>query len=301
MTVDPGIQFGGNPNLGAANPSGWGTGTATQSNAFDTLRDLLAQYGLSSLTDWAWAQLTGGRSAGEIALDLPNQQAYKDRFPAISQREEAGLPALSPAEYIAYENQATQMMRAAGFPPAFYDQPDDFTKLISRDVSLSEFSQRVSLYQRAVYQQPKETRDEMKRLYGISEGDMAAVLADPDRALPIIQQQIDSSIIAGEAQRQRFGALTQTEAERLAALGISDQQAAQGFGQVTQASELFQRLPGEVAGGPGREQALGLVAGDASSLAAIDAQARRRKGEFAGGGGYASTQTGLTGLGSAAS
>lgn len=277
-----------------------GTGTPEQNDAFSILAQTLAMYGLGSLADWAWGELLLNKSANEIILDLYQTPEFKQRFPAIDARRAAGLPALSPAEYIAYENQATQLMRAAGFPPSFWDQPEDFTGLLSKDVSLSELSQRVNLYQRAVYQEPVEVRTALQQIYGIDAGSMAAFLADPARALPIIQQQLDAAAISGQSQIQHFGPLTQTEAERLASLGVTEQQAAQGFGQVTQAAELFTQLPGEAAGGPGRDQALGLVAGDVGALSAIDAQARKRKGVFGSGGGYASTPTGLTGLGSAA-
>lgn len=313
--VDPGINLGGGPTLGSVTPPSWaGGGTPTtpgggaipgQDDAFATLQGLLNEFNLSSLIAWAKSQLVNGRSANEIALDLPSQQAYKDRFAGLVTRQANGLPAMSPAEYIAYENQLMQQMRQAGFPVGFYGNHDTFESyvadVIGKNVSLSEEAQRIGLYQQAAYNTPVEVRDYLRSTYGVDEGGLAAYYANPDRALPILQQQFTAAQIGGQAQRQQFGPLTQTEAERLAALGVTDQAAAQGFGQVSQAAELFQQLPGESPGGPGRQQALGLVAGDVGSLSAVDAQARRRKAPFAGGGGFASSQTGLTGLGSAAS
>lgn len=264
------------------------------------LTQILQQAGLGSLTQWAADQLVAGRSEDEIWLLLHDRAEFQTRFAGMIEREKKGLPPISVAEYLNYEDQGLQMMRAAGFPPSFYDHPDDFTKFIAQDVSLAELSQRVSLYQQAAYQVPMETRQQWKELYGIDEGGIAAYLADPNRALPILQQQEMATRIAGEAQRQRFGQLTTAEAERLGTLGVNDQSASQGFAAVAQADELFHQLPGEVNTAPGRSEALGLVSGDAGAQQAVDLAARRRKAPFSGGGGYATTQQGATGLGSAA-
>src|SRR5437867_2701415 len=100
---------------------------AIMDDAFASLKDLLDRYGLPSLTDWAWQQLVGGKSEAEITLSLYDQPAFQQRFPAIAARRASGLNAITPAEYVSYETQARQMFQAAGFPPSFYDQPDDFT------------------------------------------------------------------------------------------------------------------------------------------------------------------------------
>lgn len=273
--------------------------TLASRDALASIKSLLQRFGLEGLSDWAWQQLLAGSSQAQVELDLYEQPAFKARFPAIAQRVAKGLPAITPNEYLAYENAARQVMRAAGFPPSFYDQPDDFTRYLVNDKSIAELSQDAALYQQAAYQAPQEVRDQLRNLYGIDEGGIAAYYADPDRALPILQQQFTASQIAGQAQRQQFGQLSQSEAERLAALGVTDQQAAQGFGLVQQAGELFQALPGEAEGAPGRDTALGLVAGDAAAQSAVDLQARRRKAGFQGGGSYAQTQRGTSGLASA--
>jgi hypothetical protein len=274
-------------------------GEVEQQGALDIIRTFLHQYGLDSLADWAWDEIRLGKSPSQVQLDLRQRPEFKQRFPAIDERQKAGLPPISPEAYVQYEENAAQIMRAAGFPPSFYDQPEDFHNWVAKDVSISEVSQRAQVYQQAAYNSPFETRQQLKNLYGVDEGGIAAYFADPNRALPILQQQFASAQIAGEAQRQGFGQLGVGEAQRLAKLGISDTQAAQGFGQVAGMKELFQTLPGESQVAPGRQDALGLVAGDAQSQQAVDMQARRRKAAFTGGGGYASGQAGVTGLGSA--
>jgi hypothetical protein len=274
-------------------------GTQEQADAYATLKGLLDQYGLGSLADWAWQQLLNNHSPDQIMLEMYNTPEFKQRFPAIEARQKAGLPPISPAEYIAYESAAGQIMRAAGFPPGFYDHPDDFTNYIAGNVSIAEVSQRASVYQQAAYSVPAETRATLRDLYGVDEGGLAAFFADPNRALPLLQQQFTASQIGGEAQLQHFGPLSRSEAERLASMGVTDQQAAAGFGQVAHAQELFQVLPGEATGAPGRDAALGVVAGDQSAVDAVQRQADRRKAQFQGGGQFAEGQRGVSGLGSA--
>lgn len=269
-------------------------------NAFASLKDLLDRYGLGSLTNWAWDQLVTGKTDVEISLSLADQPAFKQRFPAIDQMRAKGLPVISPAEYIAYETQARQLFRAAGFPPDFFDSPDDFTTYIANGKSLAELSQQAALYQKAAYDVPAETRQWFKDTYGVDEGHLAAYFATPEADVPKLVAKFETAQIGGQAQRQQFGQLSQAEAERLRALGVNDQTAASGFATIKQADELFHQLPGEANTAPGRQEALGLVSGDAGAQQAVDLAARRRKAPFSGGGGYATTQQGATGLGSAA-
>ena len=270
-----------------------------QQNALDIVKTFLARYGLGTLSDWAWTQIQQGSSPEAVQLLLYDRPEFKARFPAIEARRQKGLAPITPDEYVAYEQQREQIMRAAGFPPGFYDGHDDVTADLIADKSINELQQTAQLYQAAAYQAPVEVRNQLKTLYGIDEGHLAAYFADPSKALPILQQRFASATIAGHAERQSFGQLTLTEAERLAQEGVTDQKAAEGFAQVNQMHELFGALPGESETAPGRKEALGLVSGQADALTAVDQQARRRKAQFQRGGQYVQSQTGTTGLSSA--
>lgn len=276
-----------------------GQGTDAQNDAYATLRATLAIYGLESLADWAWRELLAGKPTTQILLDLQQTDAFKARFPAIDLLLKSGQNPLTPGEYIAYENQARQMFRAAGFPPSMFDSPDDFTKYIANGVSVAELSQRAQLYVDAAYNMDAETRNALRNYYNVNEGDIAAYFADPDRALPVLQQQAKAAAVAGAGTRQHFS-LSPAEAERLASMGISPDQAAQGFGQVFHYGELFQQLPGEAASGLDRQTQLGIVAGDQAAIDSLERQADKRKAQFQSGGGYSQSKTGFGGLGSAA-
>lgn len=211
------------------------------------IKGFLDQWGLGSLTTWAWSQLSTGRSANEILLDLRNQQAYKDRFAGNAQRVAAGLPALSESEYLAYENQARQAMRAMGMPADFYDQPSDFADFIAKDVSVSELTDRIKIAAAYASSDPTVNADEraqLQRLYGT--GGMAAYYLDPQRAMPALQKQIAAASSAAAASRSGFGELTLAQAEQVGQLSPSIAQTAQMFTELAKQRELMTALPGEV-------------------------------------------------------
>lgn len=85
----------------------------------------------------------------------------------------------------------------------------------------------------------------------------------------------------------------------MADLGISAQQAQQGFGSLVQGAQLFQSLPGMTSEGTiGRETQLAAAfGGDALAQQEIERRRRERQAAFEGGGSFAASQQGVTGLG----
>src|SRR5690242_18300662 len=119
------------------------TQTAYSQDAFAYLSSIFASYGLSSLAPAIKNFLTQGYGTDTVALLLQETPEYKQRFAANDARIKAGLPALSPAEYLSVESAYRQVMSAAGVPKGFYDQPSDFQKWIADDVSPTEIKGRV--------------------------------------------------------------------------------------------------------------------------------------------------------------
>lgn len=267
----------------------------TQASAKQMLVSYLDQYGLGSLGDWAWQKWQNGEPFDQIKLELPQTQQYQQRFPAMADLAKKGR-AISTDQYIALEQQYTQVARAAGLPPELYDQPDDFTGFISGEVSPSEFQQRVQDYTTWAYEQDPTTRAELKRLYGVDEGHIAAFAINADKALPILQRQFGATQAAAAASRSGYGQLDQSQAELLS--GQTADQLTQGFGNLFNAQELFSGLAGEQGAGISQQDQLGATfLGDAAAAQRIDRVARQRKAAFGGGGGVAQTQQGYAGAG----
>ena len=266
-------------------------------DAFAALKETLSAYGLESLTQFAYDALVDGKSEAEIIRDLRTTPEFAARFPAIIERQKAGLPAISPSEYIAYERQAGQLMRAAGLPQGFYDSPSDFTKVLAGDTSLAELQQRIELARDAAYRAPKETTDALRSLYGLSDGDLTAIWLDPDVAQPLLEQRFNAAQIAGTATRTGFGNLAASEAEALVRQGVTDSQAAEGFGTLASSRELFGTMPGEADGTITRAEQIGAAfSNDAAAKTRIEAKKRKREAEFSGGGSVLDSQQGVTGL-----
>jgi hypothetical protein len=273
--------------------SGSGTGGGNQ-NALTDLKSVLNTYGLGDMADWAWGEIVAGKSEQQVLLDLMKTPQFKARFPAIDARAKAGLPPISPGDYVNYENQATQMMRAAGLPSGFWDSPADFTHLLSSDVSISELSQRLNLASQAAYQVPADVRASLARDYGVGPGQLAAFFLDDKTALPLIQRDFTAAQIGGAAYRTGYGS-TKTEDERLTDLGVNPGQAQQGFNQLTLQRQLFSSLPGENTTGISRDDQLGATfAGDAAAQQKVVRRAQERVAVFSQGGGFTQSQDGFT-------
>lgn len=283
---------------GGGNTPGPATLSSTQQDGFAYLNVLLNAYGLGSLSGWARDQIIAGNSPDMVAQLLRERDEFRQRFPAIFTRQQQGLPPISPDEYLSFERTARQMMQQYGLPSGFYDQPEDFTRYLERDVSVDELQQRVQLYQQAVFEQPPEWRAAMQTFYGVDAGQLTAYWIDPNRALPMLKQQMIAAQQSVSARISGYGALTRDEAERFGLLGISPEQALQGFQTLVSARELFTALPGEVAAGIDRAQQLGVIEGNQVAMDMVEQAARRRLAAFQGGGGYQVGQKAIAGMGS---
>jgi hypothetical protein len=213
----------------STDPYGGLSGADRDAAAF--LQSVFSSYGLGTLAPVIVNYLKQGYSQDTIALLLQQTPEYKTRFAANDQRLKAGLPVLSPAEYIQTENSYRQIMSAAGLPPGFYDSNDDFTKWIAGDVSPTEVQGRVQVASNLIYNADPATLSAFKSIYGAQDSDLVAYALDPTRAEPLVEKQYRAAQIAGQANANNVG-LSQSQAEAFAAEGITQSQASQGFGLI---------------------------------------------------------------------
>lgn len=269
-------------------------------DAWAYLENLLSEYGLGSLTSFTKNSIIQGYSQNEVVQQLRETPEYKTRFKAIEQRKDAGLSPLSEADVVNAEKSYEQVLKSAGLPPGFYDNPDDYTNFLVSDVSPDELQQRVVKGYQAAMNAPPETRSALQNLYGIGPGELAAYYLDPGRTEDLLQRQLTAAQMAGTAQTTGYGALNRSQAERLTALGIDPNQAATGFGQLAKERELFSALPGEADNQINQDQQLAAAFGnDANQQQRIKKAADQRVAEFGGSTQYATNKTGYTGLGTA--
>lgn len=275
---------------------------AEDTSARGIITAYLAQYGLEALADWAWNYYIGadggpGHTFEEVKLALTQQQAFKDRFPAYDDLAQRGI-AISPDLYIDYERRVFGYLQQYGVPSGMYDTRESIAQLLRNDVSSEEVGQRLGLAAAAAFASPQEVRDALRDRYGVTSGDLVGFYLDPDKALPLIQQQFTAAQVAGAATQQGIDTTTE-QAERLAAQGVTFDEARSGFGQVRALGDLEQQVMGDAS--VTREALVGAAFGDASASQAVDEALRGRRARYTGQqGGAAATGAGVSGLGTAA-
>jgi hypothetical protein len=212
-------------------------------DAFLALKSMFGQFGLDSLAGKIYDYVKQGYGADTIGLLLQDTKEYKTRFAGNEARTKAGLPVLSPADYLSTESAYRQILSSAGLPKGFYDNPADFTKWISDDVSPTEIKDRVDLAVAATGQANPEYKNALFQMYGINEADLTAYFLDRKRAEPILKKQAAAGAIGAAAIRRGFAANT-LDLEGYATLGITADQAEQAYAQIADGFESMLGIAG---------------------------------------------------------
>lgn len=268
-------------------------------DARSSMNDVLATYGLSDLSEYVYNEIIVKETVNinnpdAIIFAIREQPAYQKRFSANKERVRNGFDELDPASYIALEDQYRATLSANGMPVSFYDSKDDFDAMIGGSVSNAELQSRIQDGYRAVQDADPEVKRQMRELYGVSEGDLAAYFIDPNRMKPLLvaadyKRQAQAAKIAARASELAGIQLTGGLAEDLARRGTTETEAQTGFTAIGKLGELTTQLGGETA--LSQEQIVGQQFGtDTQAALELEKRRRRRVGEFAGGGGFARTQ-----------
>jgi len=195
-------------------------------SAYNILKTEFTKYGLGSLVDGIKNLLVDGTPASEFSLKLRETPEYVTRFKANEARIAAGLSALSPAEYVAMEDQYQNLMRNYGLPASYYSKDATgkqvgFEKLLGADVSASELEDRIATAQQRVLNTNPEVLKALKQFYpDLGNADILAYTLDPQNALANIKRKVTAAEIGGAALAQGLQANVGT-AESLAGQGIT--------------------------------------------------------------------------------
>lgn len=270
-----------------------------------SVKNMLRLYGLEELIPQVDGWIRQGLSWPEIEAMLrdPSTAAGKvfDKYyPEVRLRAEKGLRPMAVDEIQRYRQTVKRVMKAAGLPDGFYDSNDDFTRFMVNDLSPEEVESRIMDGYVAVMNSPVEVRSELERLYGVQPGQLVAFFLDPDKATTLIQRDVAAAKVGGAAIRTGFGQVSQQEAERLTDLGVTDNQAEQGFAALATNKELAVSLDrGEDTISRG-EQLGAVFEGNAAAQEKLSRRQRRRIAQFSGGGSLAtSREGGFSGLSTA--
>lgn len=273
---------------------------SSQQSAYEIIAQTLSTYGLNQLSAFVNQMVFEENIVDTNILvgRIRQTNEYRTRFAGNEARRQAGLNVLSENEYIQLENVYRQTLRSAGMPQEFYSSPETFSRLIGGDVSVQEFAQRINQGYEAVKNADPQVVEEMRRLYGVNDSQLAAYFLDPQKATPILLRQARAAEIAAQGTLQAGFGVTQQQAEELAVAGVTGEQARQSFQTLATAQELFQPLAGQTEE-PALSQAeqVGAVFGtSAAAQQRLRKKQAERQAAFAGGGSFAVSQDGQSSI-----
>lgn len=309
-TPEPGVT------APAATP---GTATAVSTrnrDLFSMMASVIQSAGLGGLFTIGANGAPGGRLWDVITSGVDNEAAlmlwfeqqpeFQARFPVIAQMRQAGagggisyIP--TPREVREYEVTVSAMLRNAGLPSSFYDDPMYAQNLMAQNLSAAEVEQRLGRSWEMVRSTDPTVLSAFTEFFGVQgEGAMAAFFLDPERTLSQLERQARTAYTAGMGRTMGLN-LDRAISERIAALPRTEAGIVEGLNQVSELdvqggvfTEGFTELTDLEAETTGIEASL---FGDGAARSAIQRRIlERQANERSSLGGAAVTQAGAIGV-----
>lgn len=233
------------PTHGSGGGGGNGGGmNDNQQSAFDLFMSIMESYGFTDVGEIAKvvkkAILDGITDSAQLDLMVRDTSEWHKRFAGNDLLTQSGGNALSVAEYLSVETSMAQVMKQAGLPPGFYDQPSDFAKFIGNNVSAAELQGRVSEATDLMNRNDNTISAQLASM-GMSQGDLLAYYLDPSKAAPILTQKYQTALIGAAARKAGLTA-NNDYAAQLASQGVSESQAIQGYGTIADIAPKLNQL-----------------------------------------------------------
>jgi hypothetical protein len=277
-------------DLGEADMGGTTPSFEPRVDARNILREVLSTYKLDALTEALYGKYTRQEfdinNPDAILFSIRDEELYKTRFSANTARVKAGLPELSPGEYLSLEQKYSDLMRQNGLPPGFYDQEDDYKTLIENDISPLELQSRIEDGFRMVDQADPAVLNQLRQFFpevGLDRSALASYFLDPQRSAPLLARQVETAKIAARAAELAGVKFNYQEAADLAGRGYSESTLLKGFEDVGALGELNQTFAGE-ADLTGQQLVGAKLGYDTEAKRKLAEKVALRRGEFLGGG-----------------
>jgi hypothetical protein len=273
----------------------------TDSDALSIIETELQSWGFGQdAIDWATSQIQSNDSVDQIIYSLRSQPFYVNSIfgQVASARLAAGLPAMTEADILSYQDYAVGVAQQAGLPPGFINT-NELVALMGNDVSTAELDARITTGLTAALKAPPSVLQEFQDYYGIGPGGLAAYYLNPTTALPLLQNQFTAAQIGNQAQTTGWGSLTAAQAMQLAQQGTTESTAQTSFTKLANEQQIMNALPGEGRGdiAPGVQLAAEFQ-GNETAQREINVATEQREAVFQGNYHYAETPSrGITGLG----
>ena len=219
----------------------------TETDAYALLEQTFKNYGLDSLVPVIQDYMKKNLGSEQAALQLRQTEQYKTRFAGNTIRLAAGQNALTEAEYLNLENSYIETLNAYGLKNYFgtdrTSQIANMAKVIGGDVAAPEFASRVSTVIDRVQNADPIIKAQLKAFYNIDDADLVKYYLNPDQNLAALKQKTLTAEIGAAAVAQGLE-VQKTSAEALAAQGVTQQQAQQGYKTVAEVLPTATKLSG---------------------------------------------------------
>ena len=237
---------GGSFNSSNTSNRGFGSNAAGSTNsnnisettrdAFEALKLLFEQYGLSSLADKITGYMRDGVGPNQAALLLKQSEEYKKRFAGNQKRLTMGLNVVSEAEYLDLENAYGNTLRAYGLGNMLSldrnKNQEMFANYIGNDIGATEFKDRVQLATGRVINADPSVKELFKKWYpSLTDGDLASYFLNPSENLPKLQEKATTAEIGAAALGQGLTTSLQSATD-LAKFGVDRSTALRGYATI---------------------------------------------------------------------
>lgn len=217
-------------------PSGNKYKSTVDVDAYSLLESTFKDYGLEELVPEIKRFMEEGLGSNQAAVELRKTTSYINRFRGNEIRRAAGLNVVSEAAYLELENSYNETLRAYGLQGYFgVDRKAAQSKMadiIGNDINAPEFKDRIDTVVTRVNNADPNIKATLKTFYNIQDDDLVKYFLNPKENLPKLQEKVTSAEIGSEAIKQSL--LTDVDsAAALARMGITKQQAKEGFGVIS--------------------------------------------------------------------
>jgi hypothetical protein len=214
-------------------------------SAYALLESEFSKYGLSELAGTVKQLILDGASSAEMTIKLRNTPQYQARFAGNTQRLKDGKNVYDEATYLALENAMQQAFTAYGVSGLLGDtrekQQAKLATFIGGDISPTEVKKRIQLAVDEVTNRPDILSAFQTYYPQVTQTDLVSYFLDPKETETKLITKIKASQIGAAASRQGF-VTNVINAEDLAALGVTEQQANIGYRNVAAVLPEAQKL-----------------------------------------------------------
>ena len=253
---------------------------------------------IGGLSSWVQSQLQAGIDVASVLILIYDQPDFQSRFPGMKAAIDAGFAAVTPDDYIEYEDGLREYVDQY-LPSETVGNLDTLmTTLLGSNISIEQVKSRLQIAYDEILNAPVDVKSWFLQEYGEgADAMLATVLLDPDQSFTDLEQTAKESYTQAAASEILSNAITKDTASKIASLGYTQESQYRQFTNLAKQEFLYLEKLTETddlrIAREGVESAFGV---DADAAMAVARREEERLSEFSGGGG-AYAGAGITGFG----